>query len=127
MNTIDKEEILKGSKWVRFLFMVVYAFAVNFVISISIGLAFVQFLFYLFTSKPNSSISNFNDHLLEFVSDSLAFLLFSTDDKPFPFKPESSVKSEDDVESEIIDVTAEDDNEKSEVEVSDVEEQETKD
>ena len=47
MNTIDKEEILKGSKWVRFLFMVVYAFAVNFVISISIGLAFVQFLFYL--------------------------------------------------------------------------------
>ena len=127
MNTIDKEEILKGSKWVRFLFMVVYAFAVNFVISISIGLAFVQFLFYLFTSKPNSSISNFNDHLLEFVSDSLAFLLFSTDDKPFPFKPESSDKSEDDVESEIIDVTAEDDNETSEVEVSDVEEQETKD
>ena len=127
MNTIDKEEILKGSKWVRFLFMVVYAFAVNFVISISIGLAFVQFLFYLFTSKPNSSISNFNDHLLEFVSDSLAFLLFSTDDKPFPFKPESSVKSENDIESEIIDVTAEDDNETSEVEVSDVEEQETKD
>ena len=127
MNTIDKEEILKGSKWVRFLFMVVYAFAVNFVISISIGLAFVQFLFYLFTSKPNSSISNFNDHLLEFVSDSLAFLLFSTDDKPFPFKPESSAKSEEDIESEIIDVTAEDDNETSEVEVSDVEDQETKD
>ena len=94
MNTIDKEEILKGSKWVRFLFMVVYAFAVNFVISISIGLAFVQFLFYLFTSKPNSSISNFNDHLLEFVIDSIAFMLFSTDGKTFPFTPSTSVNSE---------------------------------
>jgi len=92
-----------------------------------LGLRLFNSFFYLFTSKPNSSISNFNDHLLEFVSDSLAFLLFSTDDKPFPFKPESSVKSEDDVESEIIDVTVEDDNETSEVEASDVENQETKD
>ena len=36
---IDKEEILKTSKWVRFLFMVVYAFVINFVLTICIGLA----------------------------------------------------------------------------------------
>jgi len=49
MKNIDKEEILKTSKWIRFLFMLGYAFAINFVISISIGLAFIQFLFFLFT------------------------------------------------------------------------------
>lgn len=50
---IDKDEILKGSKWLRFLFMALYAFAINIIIPIIIGLSFVQFLFYLFTSKPN--------------------------------------------------------------------------
>ena len=127
MNNIDKEEILKGSKWVRFFFMVVYAFAINFVISISIGLAFVQFLFYLFTSKPNSSISTFNDYLLEFVSDTLAFLLFSTEDKPFPFKPEISDDIEEDKESEIIDAVVEAEVDESEDEVNEAEEKETKD
>lgn len=127
MNNIDKEEILKGSKWVRFFFMVVYAFAVNFVISISIGLAFVQFLFYLFTSKPNSSISTFNDYLLEFLSDTLAFLLFSTEDKPFPFKPEISDDIEEDKESEIIDAVVEPEVDQSEDQVNETEEKETKD
>ena len=127
MNNIDKEEILKGSKWVRFFFMVVYAFAINFVISISIGLAFVQFLFYLFTSKPNSSISTFNGYLLEFVSDTLAFLLFSTEDKPFPFKPEISDNTEEDEESEIIDAVVETEVDQSEDEVTETEEKETKD
>ena len=51
---IDKEEILKGSKWIRFLFMILYGFVINFVLTICIGLAIVQFLFYLFTSKPNA-------------------------------------------------------------------------
>ena len=127
MNNIDKEEILKGSKWVKFFFMVVYAFAINFVISISIGLAFVQFLFYLFTSKPNSSISTFNDYLLEFVSDTLAFLLFSTEDKPFPFKPEISDDIEEDKESEIIDAVVEPEVDQSEDQVNETEEKETKD
>ena len=83
---IDKEEILKSSKWIRFIFMVVYAFVINFALTLSIGLAFIQFLFVLFTSKANESISNINSHIIEFFNDSLAFLLFQTEQKPFPFK-----------------------------------------
>ena len=45
-----KEEVLKIGKWTRFVFMFLYAFVLNFVISVSIGLAFIQFLFFLFTS-----------------------------------------------------------------------------
>jgi hypothetical protein len=42
---IDKDEILKTSKWLRFLFMALYAFVINIIIPIIIGLSFVQFLF----------------------------------------------------------------------------------
>ena len=97
MNTIDKDEILKTSKWIRFIFMVLYAFVINFALTISIGLAFIQFLFVLFTSKVNTSISSINSHVLEFFNDSLMFLLFQTEEKPFPFKSSSD-------EETIIDV-----------------------
>ena len=93
MNTIDKEEILKTSKWIRFIFMVLYAFIINFALTISIGLAFIQFLFVLFTSKVNTSISSINSHVLEFFNDSLKFLLFQTEEKPFPFKNDTSEES----------------------------------
>ena len=90
METINKDEILKTSKWIRFIFMVLYAFVINFALTISIGLAFIQFLFVLFTSKVNTSISSINSHVLEFFNDSLMFLLFQTEEKPFPFKNNSS-------------------------------------
>tara|TARA_B100001057_G_scaffold214965_1_gene215193 strand:- start:305 stop:637 length:333 start_codon:yes stop_codon:yes gene_type:complete len=89
MDSINKDEILKSSKWIRFIFMVLYAFALNFALTICIGLAFVQFLFVLFTSKVNTSIANINSYVIEFFEDSLAFLLFQTEEKPFPFKNNS--------------------------------------
>ena len=100
MEHIDKDEILKTSKWIRFIFMLGYAFAINFALSISIGLSFIQFLFFLFTSKTNESIGNFNAYIIEFFHDTLSFLLFETDDKPFPFK--KSKESEED-SHEVVD------------------------
>ena len=97
-----KEEVFKLGKWTRFVFMVLYAFVLNFVITISIGLAFIQFLFYLFTSKVNESLSDFNKHLFLFVSDTLEFLLFDTDNKPFPFKKSDEEALEED-SHEVVD------------------------
>ena len=116
---IDKEEILKTSKWVRFLFMVVYAFVINFVLTICIGLAFIQFLFFLFTSKVNGSIADFNTQIVEFFHDCIAFLLFATEDKPFPFKSSETVNEnteEADIIEAEVDSTNSDEDEPSEVE-----------
>jgi len=88
MTEINKDEILKPSKWARFIFMFGYAFVLNLLLPIYIGLAFIQFLFFLVTSKPNTSIQKFNSSMVEFFSDTLRFLLFGTDEKPFPFKNE---------------------------------------
>jgi hypothetical protein len=87
--------------------MVIYAFAINFALTISIGLAFVQFLFVLFTSKVNTSIANVNSYIIEFFDDSLAFLLFQTEEKPFPFTNDSN-------EEEVVIVEAEEIEESSE-------------
>ena len=46
-------------------------------------------LFVLFTSKVNPSIANVNSYVIEFFEDSLSFLLFQTEEKPFPFKNNS--------------------------------------
>lgn len=97
-----KEEVFKLGKWTRFVFMVLYAFVLNFVITVSIGLAFIQFLFFLLTSKVNESLSDFNNHLFLFVSDTLKFLLFETDDKPFPFKKSEEETIEED-SHEVVD------------------------
>jgi hypothetical protein len=116
---IDKDEILKTSKWIRFLFMLLYGFAINFALTICLGLAFIQFLFYLFTSKPNDSIANFNVYLLDFFGDSLSFLLFETDEKPFPFKSNIDVQAEGEViegESEPEPETTNEENEVNEAE-----------
>ena len=106
METINKDEILKTSKWVRFLFMVLYAFIINFALTIAIGLAFIQFLFVLFTSKVNNSIANINSYILEFFNDSLAFLLFQTEEKPFPFKSSADEETIIDVD-EIVEASSE--------------------
>ena len=65
MNTINKEELLKSSKWIRFLFMALYAVLINFIVlPFCIALSFIQFLFVLFASKPNKSIANINEEVI---------------------------------------------------------------
>ena len=123
MNTIDKEEILKTSKWIRFLFMVLYAFVINFALTISIGLGFIQFLFVLFTSKVNTSISAANSYILEFFNDSLMFLLFQTEEKPFPFKNNTS-ENNTVIDAETEEVSEEENQEASDDEVIEVSEEE---
>ena len=87
MNTINKDEILKSSKWIRFLYMILYVLLVNFIVlPVAIALSFIQFLFVLFISQPNKSIANVNKHIIEFFNDSISFLLFQTEEKPFHLK-----------------------------------------
>ena len=107
MNEINKDELLDLTKWQRFFFMVLYSFAINGVVGILIIIAAVQFFFYLFTSKINNQLQTANNWLHGFFSDSLNFLSFNTDSKPWPFndKTEASDSNED---VEVVDGESED-------------------
>ena len=85
-----KEEVLKVGRWKRFFFMTVYAFAIQFALNIALVIAFIQFLFFLFTSKINEALFNFNKQIFLFFDDTLSFLLFQTEEMPFPFKKSSN-------------------------------------
>ena len=110
MNEINKDELLELKKWKRFFFMVIYSFAINAVVNILIILAILQSLFYLFSSKTNNQLKSANNWLQGFFNDSLNFLSFNTDSKPWPFNDKSEVSnsSEDSEEVEVIDGQSED-------------------
>ena len=110
MNEINKDELLELKKWKRFFFMVIYSFAINAVVNILIILAILQSLFYLFSSKTNNQLKSANNWLQGFFNDSLNFLSFNTDSKPWPFneKSEASNPNEDAKDTEVIDGESED-------------------
>ena len=84
--------------------MVIYALAVNFVVvPILLVLVVIQFLFYLFTSQVNSQLQHANNWLHEFFNDSLNFLSFNSDTKPWPFNDKSE-SFESNEETEAIEV-----------------------
>jgi len=102
MNEINKDELLDIKKWQRFFFMVVYGAALNFVVGILIFLVCIQFLFYLFTSNTNTQLQSANDWLHGFFNDSLNFLSFNTNAKPWPFSGEET-ETESSSSEEVID------------------------
>ena len=101
MNEINKDELLDLTKWQRFFFMVIYSFAINGVVGILIIIAAIQFFFYLFTSKINNQLLSAHNWLHGFFSDSLNFLSFNTDSKPWPFNGSKDVEPE--VEEDVVD------------------------
>ena len=114
MNEINKDELLDIKKWQRFFFMVIYGAALNFVVGILIFLVCIQFLFYLFTSNTNSQLQSANNWLQGFVNDSLNFLSFNTNTKPWPFasldsesEPSSFEEATDLETEEVIDLETE--------------------
>ena len=104
MNEIKKEELLKPSKWIRLLFMVVYSLIIEIIaLPLILILIFLQFLFHLIAGSPNNQIKNITNWLIGFLKESFEYLTYRTEQKPFPFDQDDEVESNDDVEE----VTAE--------------------
>ena len=99
MNEFNKDELLDLKKWQRFFFMVIYGIAVYcFVVVVLAVLVGIQFLFYLFTSETNAQLQSANNWLQEFFNDSLNFLSFNTNSKPWPFNDKGEAS---DAEEEV--------------------------
>ena len=100
MTEINKDELLDLKKWQRFFFMLIYGFAINGVATILIVLAAIQFIFYLFSSQTNAKLQSANNWLLNFFNDSVNFLSFNTNLKPWPFSDtEEAYDADEEVET----------------------------
>ena len=104
MDQINREEIIKTSKWARLIYMLIYAVIFNFSIPFLFGFALIQFLFFLLTGNVNEPLSRVCYWLLKFYNQIISYLLFQTDLPPFPFTDIDGVSSSDEiiVDSEIV-------------------------
>ena len=80
-----KAKLTATDKWLRVVFMVVYG-CVNYLVQFIIYIiAVVQFVISLITGEPNENLENFSDGLSRFAFHIIKYLMYNTEDKPFPF------------------------------------------
>ncbi len=81
-----KEKLSVKDKWIRLLFMILFAIVVYF---IAIPLVWLigafQFLYALFTNKPLKTLVPFSDGLSQYIHQIMSFIVYASEHKPFPF------------------------------------------
>ncbi|BFM20378.1 DUF4389 domain-containing protein [Gilvimarinus japonicus] len=84
-NETIKSNITSADHWIRLVFMILFAF-ILYVAAFVVGvLVLVQFLFALITGSDNSNLRQLGDSLTQYIAQTLRFLTYNSDDKPFPF------------------------------------------
>lgn len=73
------------SRWLRLIFMALFAALSYFAIMIILALACIQAIVGFITGSPNVRLLNFSDSLSHFIYQCMQFLTYNTEEKPFPF------------------------------------------
>jgi hypothetical protein len=90
-----KKKLTSTDKWIRLIFMVLFA-VVGYVVQFIIwAIAAIQFIITLITGKPNGNLLSFGEGLSAFMFHILKYLTYVTEEKPYPFGswPGSSKKA----------------------------------
>ena len=89
--SVNTEEVVENIKetsiWLRLILVVIFLFVFNFADIILWFIAGIQFLFTIFTKKPNENLLGFSIKLRNYLSQIIDFVTYSSDLKPFPFSP----------------------------------------
>ena len=87
-----KENVTRGSIWLRLVWMIVLGFAFNVAQVVTVAIVVFQFLSSLFTGKTNTNLSRFSGHLADYFQQIVMFMTFVTEEKPFPFSAWTEAK-----------------------------------
>jgi nitrogen fixation-related uncharacterized protein len=103
-----KSNLTSRHHWLRFLFMVLFAVLLQVASLVMWALVAVQFLWALISGSDNDQLRRFGHSLATFIFDSLQFLTYNTERKPFPFSewPDLPARREEIVEVDIVDPAA---------------------
>lgn len=84
----DQTRLTDLDSWFRALFMLGFSALLYIVVApVVFVLMITQFIFRLLNGEGNQNLQEFNRVVVEYVTDTLRFMMFETDDKPFPFAP----------------------------------------
>lgn len=98
MNSELKSNLAKRVTWLRGLYMLLFIVIFH-VSEVVVGaVVLLQFLFTLLTGQTNARLLRFGNSLSRYVYQILSFLMFNTEQMPFPFSewPTAEVTSEQD-------------------------------
>lgn len=80
-----KAELTARDKWIRLLYIIVYAVMFQ-VAEVIVGIAAViQFLWTLFTGQANANLRDFTQRLAEWLRQTVEYVTWSSDARPWPF------------------------------------------
>jgi hypothetical protein len=80
-----KEHLKSRNTWLRFAFMLLFAFVLYVAKFVLLAVAVLQIVAALFTGEPNARLTRFGESLSQFVYQVARFLIYASDDMPFPF------------------------------------------
>jgi len=81
-------ETIKGKDWEKLLFVVLLSAALYLeVVYAALLLVVLSVVRYLIKGSVGPRLSNFSDALITVVNGTLRYILFRTDDKPWPLSP----------------------------------------
>jgi hypothetical protein len=120
-----KRNLLDADQWVRVLFMAGFAIAAWFVLIGLSGLVVVQTIIALVSGEPNRNLQKAGYLFGCYLHEIIEFLVYNTDDKPFPFS-EFPTAEENIEPAEGVIADDDDDNDEDEDEVLDLDAQDPK-
>ena len=89
------DNLRKPAVWIRIVFMVAFAVVLYLIIApVILVVIMAQILFVFIAGSPNSNLRDFSIALVEYIFQILKFLIYATDNKPFPFSNFPSVQDD---------------------------------
>ena len=84
-NDQIKSNLISSKHWLRLIFMLVFAAVLQIASIIMWVLVIAQFIFSLITGADNLQLRKFGHGLSIYIFDTLKFLTYVSEEKPFPF------------------------------------------
>jgi len=97
MEDNTKENLSSRTTWLRLFFMFVFGLLLVVALYVAFAVALIQFGFVLFTGERGERLGNFASQLSQYIYQCVRFVLFDSEEQPFPFDdwPKTQVSIED--------------------------------
>ena len=82
-----KQNVTAAETWLRGLFILLFAFLLVVARVVTGAVVVIQFLFTVFTGRTNENLQYFGAGLAQFIFQTLMYVTYNSDVKPFPFSP----------------------------------------
>lgn len=84
-NDAIKQNLTTPDHWLRLVFMVLFVILLEIAGVVILATIVLQFLFAIITGSPNDNLRQLGSQIASYIYQTLQFLIYNTEEKPFPF------------------------------------------